>query len=259
MYGPILTLQFMKWSSIFFGCAKATNSTTWSNHIQLLSQKYGLPSPLLLMESEQLWPKESWKCLVKTKVTVYYEQKLRTSSVTNSKMNYFNVQLTGLSGRPHPALASVKSTQDVKKLRHHVKFLAGDFLTAEQESLNQPHLNPACKLCQAPVESVEHVLVSCQATAEVRRRIYPELMNVVSKVQPNSHILNNPSAPDLTQFILDCSSINLKENTRVPAHNPGICQIYTLSRDWCTAVSNERRRQLVILKQRLRAKTTEEK
>ena len=124
-------------------------------------------------------------------------------------MDYLNVQLTGLSGRPHPALASINSTQDVKKLRHHVKFLAGDFLTAEQESLNQPNLSPVCKLCLAPVESVQHVLVSCEATAEVRRRIYPELMNVVYKVQPSSDILDNPSPQDLTQFILDCSSINL--------------------------------------------------
>ena len=130
-------------------------------------------------------------------------------------------------------------------------------MTAEQESLNKPHLNPACKLCLAPVESVEHVLVSCRATAEVRHRLFPELMNVVSKVQPSSHILNNPSTTDMTQFILDCSSINLRDDTRVPAHNPGISQIYSLSRDWCTAISNERKRQLVQVKQRFRAKTTD--
>ena len=235
----------------------SSSSTTWSNHIQLLSKKYNLPSPLHLMENEHPWPREAWKCLVKTKVTVYYENKLRSASIPNTKMRYLNVKLSGLSGRPHPALLCIFSTQDVKRLRDHMKFLAGDFLTAEREALDQPHLSPACKLCQAPVESVEHVLVSCRATAEVRQRIYPELMNVVSKVQPSSHILISPSNPDLTQFILDCTSINLGEQSRVPAHNPGISQIFSKSRDWCTAISNERKRQL--LKLRMKTKRTRKK
>ena len=63
------------------------------------------------------------------------------------------------------------------------------------------------------------------ATAEVRRRKYPDLMNIVSDVQPSSHILNNSSSSDLTYLKLNYSSINLVENTRVLAHKPGISQI----------------------------------
>ena len=231
-----------------------SNSTTWSNHIQILSQKYSLPSPLYLLENVHPWPKEEWKCLVKTRVTVYYEQKLRKVSLSNSKMNYLNVQLSGLSGHPHPALLGSLTTQDVRKLRHHLKFLTGDFLTAERQALDQPNMNPSCKLCSAPVESLEHVLTSCQATSEVRERIYPQLVNVLAEVQPNSLILEEPHSSHLTQFILDCSSINLAEGYRIPAHNPGISRIFNLSRDWCTAVSNERTRQLKLKK--LRTKTT---
>ena len=80
------------------------NSTTWSNHIKLLSQKYSLPSPLYLLENVPPWPKEEWKCLVKTRVMVYYERKLRKESLSNSKMTNLNVQLSGHSGHPHPAL-----------------------------------------------------------------------------------------------------------------------------------------------------------
>ena len=218
----------------------SSNSTTWSNHIQLLCLKYGLPSPLFLMENEIAWPKSTWNCLVKTKVTIFFENELRRKSKSNSKMNYLNVQLSGLSGRPHPAIRNILTTQDARKLRHHLKFLAGDFLTAERAAIDQPNLSPACKLCCAPVESVEHVLLACTATAEVRHRILPELMNTVSAVQPNSHILQKPSAPQLSQFILDCTSFNLAENNRVPAHNPGIAAIYKVSRDFCYAISNAR-------------------
>ena len=148
------------------------------------------------------------------------------------------------------ALLNVITTQDVKKLRHHIKFLTGDYLTAERLALDQPNLNPACKLCHAPVESTEHVLVTCNATAEVRRRLFPELMNIAAQVQPKSLILQNPSASELTQFILDCTSFNLDEAIRIPTHNPGISQVYKISRDWCYAVSNERARLLRRIEQR---------
>ena len=64
------------------------NSTTWSNHVQLLCQKYNLPSPLKLLEHETPWSKDTWKCLVKTTITAYYENKLRAESKSNSKMNF---------------------------------------------------------------------------------------------------------------------------------------------------------------------------
>ena len=80
------------------------NSTTWANHIRILSERYGLPCPLLLMEKKTVCTKESWK--------------------------YLNVKLLDLSGRPHPALQVIFRTQDVIKLRIHIKFLVGDYFHA---------------------------------------------------------------------------------------------------------------------------------
>ena len=228
----------------------SSTSTTWSNHIQLLCQKYGLPSPLFLLENVPAWPKEKWKCLVKTRVTVFFEKKLRMDAARNSKMNYLNVQLSGLTGRPHPSLLGILTTQDTRKLRLHTKLLVGDFLTAEQLAHDQPNLSSACSLCQAPspgetqVESTTHVLVLCRSTSDVRERIFPELMNIVFQVQPNSRILDNPTPAVLTQFILDCTSINLDEDIRIPAHNPNITSVYKVCRDWSYAVTNERARLL---------------
>ena len=76
---------------------------------------------------------------------------------------------------------------------------------------------------------------------------HAELLNVVAKVQPNCHILVNLPPPKiLTQFLLDCTSFNLPDNIRIPFHNPGISEIYRISRDWCYAVSKERFRLLNI-------------
>ena len=159
-------------------------------------------------------------------------------------MQYLNVQLSGLSGRPHIALQGILTTQDTKKLRLHLKFLVGDYYHAERLALDQPHLSPACKLCLAPVESTEHVFGACTATAECRRNILQELLNTVAAVQPMSWILKKPTTAQLVQFILDCTSINLEEHYRVPAHNPGVQDIFKISRDWCFLISNERLRQM---------------
>ena len=62
-----------------------------------------------------------------TLVTVHFERILREEAKRNSKMQYLNVQVQGLSGAPHPALLNVKSMQDVQKLRHHLKILLVTF------------------------------------------------------------------------------------------------------------------------------------
>ena len=193
-----------------------------------------------------------WKCLVKTQVTIYYERKLRLEASTNTKLIFLNVQLQGLSGGPHPAVQNINSTQDSKKLRAHLKFLCGDFFCGERKAIDTPGSDPKCLLCLAPVESPEHILVLCTAASEIRQRLFPELLNVVSDVQPSCSILSNNTltSSELTQFLLDCTSLNLKESIRIPLHNPGIGKIFRLSRDWCFAVSNCRSRLLAAQKKK---------
>ena len=216
-------------------------STTWAAHVRLLCMQYSLPDPLRLL-SETAWPKSKWQLLVKTRVTVFFENKLRGIAQSNSKMTYLNVQISGLSGAPHTALLNINTSQDALRLRFHLKFLTEDYLTAERLAINHG-TNPSCKLCEGKLESIAHILTQCSATADIHQRLLPELLNVVSQVQPSSAILTNQSQY-LTQFILDCSSLNLPQTYRVPTHNPGISQVYKISRDWCYAVARERARLL---------------
>ena len=157
-------------------------------------------------------------------------------------MNYLNVQISGLSGSPHTALLNINTTQDALRLRFHLKFLTEDYLTAERLATNNG-TNPACRLCPASIESTVHILTNCSATVDIHHRLLPELLNVVCRVQPTSHILIDHSQY-LTQFILDCTSLNLPTAYRVPTHNPDVSQVFKLSRDWCYAVARERARLL---------------
>ena len=167
-------------------------------------------------------------------------------------MKYLNVQLLGLSGRPPPVLQNILTTQDVKKLRLHLKFLTCDYLTNDRLAADQPGRSPACSLCGV-LDSIEHVLLACRATDSVRSRLLPELLNTVSKVQPTCALLAMLPPPSiLAQFVLDCTSFNLPDNIRISVQNPGISEIFALSRDWCFGISSERFRLL----RELRVKTT---
>ena len=187
-----------------------------------------------------------WTCLIKSRVTIWHEVHLRQLSCSNSKMKYLNVELTGLSGAPHPALRDIRTSQEVKKLRIHLKFLTFDYPTNERLWMYQPHHSPACTLCHCPLDSTDHVLTACSATLDVRSRLLPELLNTVAKVQPSCALLDNHTdTAILTQFILDCTSINLPDRYRVPAHNPEVSNVFSISRDWCFAISSERTRLLL--------------
>ena len=160
-------------------------------------------------------------------------------------MTYLNIQLHSLSSRPHSVLQNICTTQDAKKLRLHLKFLTCDILTNERRAQDQPGVSPACDLCDDPIDSIEHALVSCKATADIKERLFPELMNAVAKVQPMSKILRyQPPPPVLTQFVLDCTSFNLPDDIRIPVHNPGVSTVHSVCRDWCYAVGSERSRLL---------------
>ena len=98
-------------------------------------------------------------------------------------MEFLNVQLSGLSGYPHPAITAVTTTRDVTKLRIHLKFLTGDYLSNSRLAKDQGTNDPA----------------QCRATAEPRERLLPDLLNTVNSINPNSKILD---LPNLTNSVL---------------------------------------------------------
>ena len=144
-------------------------------------------------------------------------------------MIYINVQLLGLSGRAHSALHYLDNAQDVRKFRSHIKLLTCDLIP-------DPAAPPLCHLCGNAALSSEHMLFLCSSTAEVMRRMLPDLLNVVAHVDTPSRLLKYiPPTSLLTQFLLDCSSFNLPDDIRISVQNPEIYQIYQVARNWCYA------------------------
>ena len=219
-------------------------STTWSQHLRLLCRQYQLPDPLKLIQSSSLMSKSEWKTLTTTRVTVFHEKELREKAVRNNNLQYLNVQLQGLSGRPHASLQYISETRDAMKFRAHMKLLTGDFLSYELLA-NQRGSDPRCRLCPSPLESTQHILTECLATSELRERLLPDLLNLLHDIQPSNGLLEiSRSNRILTQFILDPTSPNLSNDYRIPVQHPSLNDLFRVSRDWCFAITSSRAKQL---------------
>ena len=234
-----------------------SSSLTLTAHIRILFQLYNLPDPLALMNT-QPWSKEKWKVLTRTSVTSYYEQLWRKKAATNSKLNFLNVQVTGLSGRQHPVLSGLLTTQEVTRSRVHIKMLAGDYPCSAYLATDRLQ-DPSCQLCQSlfphypsPAEDMVHLLARCRATADTRTRILPDFFNIISKHFPSNAILDHPNQTHLTQLILDPTSLNLPMSIRVSPDHPALYQILAVCRNICYAIHQDRNRQLSQIKKRVR-------
>ena len=179
------------------------------------------------------------KELVNTRVTAYHEAELRKGARSNRKLEYFNVEAIGLSSRAYPIL-DINETRPSLKLKAHLKFLIGDILSYENLSHDRG-IDPHCRLCGMQVESTQHIITECRRYADIRERLYPELMNLVATIDSSSALLTGiTSNRVIAQFILDPASLNLPNSYRVSIQHPRLHELYCLSRDWCYAIYNRR-------------------
>ena len=65
-------------------------------------------------------------------------------------------------------------------------------------------------------EDIVHVLTQCKATSDTQAKFFPELFNTVA-----TGLLENSIPPRImTQFLLDYTSLNLDNATRIPPIHP---------------------------------------
>ena len=183
--------------------------------------------------------KTTYKSSILDKITQFWETKLRKDAQNNSKMTYLNVNLSGLSGRTHPALRDITISQQVTKMRPHLKMLCNDYYTYEQKAKYQGG-SPICRLCSMDKpENVEHILTICPNYSVVRGRVILEMKNLLKNIdyiQTYEPIFSN--IQNLTQFILDCTSANLP--IRISYSDKIASKMFELSRDLCYSIHKRR-------------------
>ena len=137
-------------------------------------------------------------------------------------------------------------------LRPHIKMLAGDYQCYEYLAQDRG-TEPYCRLClssihpsqQPSTESIGHILTQCTAKSNTRGSYLPGLLNTVAKYAATHSLLTDPASTQLSQFLLDCSSLNLSNDFRVTSYHPGFTPITKQCSVMIFAIHKERTRQLM--------------
>ena len=218
-------------------------------YLRSLSKQYGLPDPLDLIKTEPM-AKETFKNMVMSRITAYHEKSLREKASINSKMTFMNVAVTGLTGRSHPILSGIVTVDEVKAAKPVIKCLTGDYYTYEIKA-SQTGGSSHCRICpvidevKQETEDIVHVVAGCIATDSIRK-------NMIQNVVDAAHLTEFPLDIDailqdkkiLCQFLLDNTSINLTNNTRVNIKDPASAEIFKQSRRLIAAIHAERLRKI---------------
>ena len=137
--------------------------------------------------------------------------------------------------------------------RVHIKMLSGDYPCSYYLASDR-NQDPSCVLCKhlphhgpVPAEDMVHLLTQCRATSETRIRVIAELLNILAVYCPGNTILLNPNHTQLTQLILDPTSLNLPTTIRVSQDHPALPSVLEASRTVCYAIHKDRTRQLKAL------------
>ena len=166
-------------------------------------------------------------------------------------MKFLHVDLTGLRGKHHPAIANIKTTAEVAKLRPHLKMLCGNLLTYGQKFQQSGRGSPHCRLCDCDFESISHIVASCPSFDDIREKILIEYDDVLQYSKNDLRVQNFLESEDvLAQFVLDPTSMNLL--VRVHVNDPIVPQLFKLSRDICSAIN---KRRTTLLKQKAETET----
>ena len=100
--------------------------------------------------------------------------------------------------------------------------------------------SPLCRICTSgSVESISHVISSCQAMSTERDKILNEFRILCSLTKNCINFEDMLSDEEtLCQFLLDPTSLNL--STRVSLNDPLVQAFFKLSRDFCYKIDKTR-------------------
>ena len=186
-------------------CAPS-KAKSWFQHVQDICTKYGLPSPLQMLDSPV--PKEAFKKLVKTRILVYWQELLRSEASCMKSLEYFKPEQCSLT-RPHYIWSSAASNPfECSKSTVLAKMMSGRFRTevlCKHWSANKMGYCRAPTCLQTP-GTLEHLLVSCPALNSTRERLY-DMWLQRSVMFPSLHstirgVLDS-DVSTITQFILE--------------------------------------------------------
>ena len=208
--------------------------------IRDLCLQYQLPHPLKMLDLPLT--KESAKCLFKSKVVDYWQEKLRHEASNLPSLCFFKPQFMSLL-RPHPLWTTCGSNSyEICKAIIQAKMLSGRY-RSDKFVRHFSDSDGTCQLCTSKVPGcIQHLLVSCPSLAPTRDRLMQELsmtsdISATRKSIITSSLLSEETA---IQFLLDCSTMpNVIVLTQTEGNNT-LEELFRFSRSWCYSMHKTR-------------------
>ena len=131
--------------------------------------------------------------------------------------------------------------------------LCQDYLTygtlATQSAARGSTFSGHCRICPGEWDDVRHILTECLVTQPAREALLPQVAKYLAEALPS---LDWDSlcvdAQNLSQFLVDPCSMNLKNDFRVPLNVPNLSNLIALCRELCFRSHNLRSKALSVLK-----------
>ena len=163
-------------------------------------------------------------------------------------MGYLNVSALSLRGKPHPSLWGATTTSEVKEMRPHLKMLCGDYYSYAVRAA-QSGGSSHCRLCGFHTEDINHI-INCLETSKAKFDTLGYLSNAVHQTKYPINFTSLSESKFFTQFILDCTSMNLPNQFRVNIRDPAVTNIFKAARKMVNSIHSERLRKLKKLENR---------
>ena len=167
-------------------------SKSWFIQVRDICLQYGLPHPLKLLESPPTM--QRLKCLVKTKITEYWQHLLASEALTKPSLSHFN-PLMHCVVSPHPVWTTAGSSAfEVNKATILARMISGRYRTDSLCRFWSDTRQGYClaETCDQIVGDLEHLLLHCPALHEVRQNlqqmwleraaVLPPLQTIVAQV-----------------------------------------------------------------------------
>ena len=146
-------------------------SKSWFSQIRTVCRNYGLPDPLLVLQSPP--SHHHWKTLTKLKVLDWWQTKYRGIAEHMSTLIYFKSAYMSLSSL-HSIWTTAGSPFEVGKAVVSARMLSVGYRTDKLMShWNKSNPSGICRLpgCENEIGTLSHILLHCPGLIEARRKV----------------------------------------------------------------------------------------
>ena len=217
------------------------NSSSWFGKIRNLCLQYNLPHPLALLDFPL--SKAKYKSLIKSKITDFWEQRLRAEAAPLTSLLYFKPSYMSLA-RPHAIWWTAGANPyEVAKAVVQCRMISGRYRTLLLIS-NWSESGESCcpaTSCTETDESLEHILLECPAYAHIRKNLVEKFKSVKNEDLRKLALSALQQSPTfLMQFLLDATALPATRSLISKMGEEILFPLFNLTRTWCYAIHRER-------------------